>query len=338
MTSPASSVLVLGGTSWLGGRVAALAREAGHDVTCLARGESGTVPQGVTLVRGDRSRPDAYTDLPDRRWDLVVDVARQPGHVRSAVGALSDRADAWAFVSSCSVYASHADHAADESAAVLPALEADEATAEQYGEGKVACEQAVLDARDGAALVARSGLIVGSGDPSERFGYWPSRFALAARDGGPVLVPEQTDRPVQWVHVDDLAAWLLSAGLAGTTGVVNASGATTPLGAVLDAAADASGFVGERVPASDEALAAASVEEYMGPRSLPLWLHDVDWLGFQDRDTSAARSLGLAQRPLADTVRDALAWEEHLGLDRPRTRAGLDRADELAVIAGIRSR
>jgi nucleoside-diphosphate-sugar epimerase len=338
MTSPDASVLVLGGTSWLGGRVAALARDAGHDVTCLARGESGTVPEGVPLVRGDRSRPDAYTALPDRRWDLVVDVARQPGHVRGAVAALAERADAWAFVSSCSVYASHADHAADESAALLPALEGDEATVEQYGEGKVACEQAVLEGRDGAALVARSGLIVGSGDPSERFGYWPSRFALAARDGGPVLVPEQTGRPVQWVHVDDLAAWLLSAGLAGTTGVLNASGATAPLGAVLDAAADASGFTGERVPASDEALAAASVEEYMGPRSLPLWLHDTDWLGFQDRDTSAARALGLGQRPLADTVRDALAWEEHLGLDRPRTRAGLDRADELAIIAGLPSR
>ncbi len=338
MSSPAASVLVLGGTSWLGGRVAALAREAGHDVTCLARGESGTVPEGAALVRADRSRPDAYAALPDRRWDLVVDVARQPGHVRGAVAALSDRADAWAFVSSCSVYASHADHAADESAAVLPALEADEASAEQYGEGKVACEQAVLEARDGAALVARSGLIVGSGDPSERFGYWPSRFALAARDGGPVLVPEQTGRPVQWVHVDDLAAWLLSAGLAGRTGVLNASGAATPLGSVLDAAADASGFAGERVPVSDAELAAASVEEYMGPRSLPLWLHDADWLGFQDRDTSAARSLGLAQRPLADTVRDALSWEEHLGLDRPRVRAGLDRADELAVIAGLPSR
>jgi nucleoside-diphosphate-sugar epimerase len=337
MTSPASSVLVLGGTSWLGGRVAALAREAGHDVTCLARGRSGPVPEGVTLVRGDRSQPDAYAALPDARWDLVVDVARQPGHVRGAVAALSDRADAWAFVSSCSVYASHADHAADETAALLPALEADEATAEQYGEGKVACEQAVLEARDGAALVARSGLIVGSGDPSERFGYWPSRFALAARDGGPVLVPERADRPVQWVHVDDLAAWLLSAGLTGTTGAFNASGATTSLGAVLDAAAEASGFTGERVPAGDEALAAAGVEEYMGPRSVPLWLHDPDWLGFQDRDTSAARSHGLTQRPLADTVRDALAWEEELGLDRARTRAGLDRDDELAIIRGLPS-
>jgi hypothetical protein len=59
-------------------------------VTCLARGFSGAAPDGVELVRADRSRPGAYDALGHQRWDVVVDVARQPGQVRSAVRALAD--------------------------------------------------------------------------------------------------------------------------------------------------------------------------------------------------------------------------------------------------------
>ena len=331
-----SNVLILGGTSWLGGVVAATAVGAGHDVTCLARGESGTVPEGARLVRGDRSTPHAYAGLPPgAHWDLVVDVARQPGHVRGALRELADRSDHWVFVSSCSVYARHDEHGADEAAELLPALVGEEGTPEQYGEAKVACENAVTAVRGPDALVARSGLIVGFGDLSERFGYWPGRFALAAQDRGAVLVPADADRPVQWVDVTDLATWLLTAGLAGVTGTMNAMGPATSLGHVLGAAAAAAGFEGETVAASDEALVAARVEEFMGARSLPLWLHDPAWGAFLDRSGVAAREAGLRCRPLADTMAAARGWEESLGLDRARTRAGLDRDAELAIIASL---
>src|SRR5262249_43554114 len=155
-----------------------------------------------------------------------------------------------------------------------------------------------LAARGGDALVARSGLIVGHGDLSERFGYWPGRFALAAEDGRPVLVPDSPDQPVQWVHVADLAHWLLTAGLDGVTGTMNAMGPTVPLATVLDAAAEAAGFEGRRVTVADEQLAAAGVEEFMGQRSLPLWLRDPDWQAFLDRSASAAAAAGLTMRPL----------------------------------------
>jgi nucleoside-diphosphate-sugar epimerase len=332
-----AKILVLGGTSWLGGTVAATALAQGHEVTCFARGQSGPAPTGARLVTGDRDEADAYAALPRQdAWDLVVDVARQPGHVRGAVKALSDRAEHWVFVSSGSVYARHDTPQADEGAALLPALASDSAAPEEYGEAKVACEQAVVEARGPHALIARSGLIVGHGDLSERFGYWPSRFALAVEDGGPVLVPARRDRPVQWIDVEDLAGWILGAGLSGVTGVYDAVGARTPLGAVLDTAARVAGFSGRVLAASDEDLRAAGVEEFMGPRSLPLWLADPDWQAFQDRSGARASQRGLRQRPLADTMADALSWERLLGVGRSRTRAGLDRAEELAIIGATR--
>jgi hypothetical protein len=74
------------------------------------------------------------------------------------------------------------------------------------------------------------------------------------------------------------------------------------------------------------------VEEYMGPRSLPLWIADPEWAGFSARDTRSADRAGLAARDVAVTMREALAWERELGLARTGRRAGLDRSEELSLL------
>ncbi|MEO7059920.1 MAG: NAD-dependent epimerase/dehydratase family protein [Lapillicoccus sp.] len=329
------SILILGGTSWLGATIARHALADGHDVVCLARGESGPVPAGARLVRADRSQPDAYAALPPGPWDLVVDLTRQPGQARSALEALSDRAQRWVLVSSGSVYADHSHAGGDLTTPLLPAFVGDESGPEQYGEAKVACEAAVTAHRGADALIARSGLIAGHGDLSDRFGYWVGRFALAQQDGGPVLVPVHLERGAQYVDVVDLASWVVGAGLRGVAGVVDAYGPRRTLGEVLSAAALVAGFDGEQVTMSDADLVAAGVEQYMGPRSLALWLHDPEWLGFSAHEDASARAAGLLTRPLEATTRDALEWEEHLGLGRTGRRAGLDREDEIRLISGV---
>ena len=128
--------LVLGGTAWLGRTVTTYAQERGHEVTCLARGESGPVAEGVTLVTADRRSAGTYDAVSGSDWDLVVDVSWPPDMVRSALAALSERAAHWEIVSSCSVYADHSQPDADESADLLPALEADTAGLAQYGEAR----------------------------------------------------------------------------------------------------------------------------------------------------------------------------------------------------------
>ena len=301
------SVLVLGGTGWLSREVAARAVSLGHDVTCLARGQSGAAPDGANLVTGDRSQPGGYDGLPDQSWDLVVDVASQPGYVRSAVRALADRARRWVYVSSLSVYRDNSEPGADESAEVLPALHSDQAAVEQYGEGKVACEVALRSSLPDRLFVARPGLICGHGDRSDRFGYWPWRFDRSP--DAPVIAPGPLDAPVQLLDVTDLAVWLVDAGLSDATGTFNAIGEVRRFGDVVAACRAATGHRGEVVVADPDWLLAQGVTPWMGPRSLPVWTPGQDYAGFFTRSRAAAEALGLPDPDLAGLARAALAWE-----------------------------
>ena len=71
-------LLLLGGSAWLGRTTAAVAVGQGHEVTCLARGDSGEVPGEARFVRADRDRADAYDGVAGERWDAVIDVAGPP--------------------------------------------------------------------------------------------------------------------------------------------------------------------------------------------------------------------------------------------------------------------
>ncbi len=329
-------LLVLGGTAWLGGQVARTALERGHAVTCLARGTAGQVPGGAELVRADRTLPGALDGVAGRSWDAVVDVGRQPGQVRDAARALAACTAHAVFVSSGNVYADHATPGQAEDAPLLPPLAGDEMqTMETYGEAKVACERHVV-AAFGAdrALLARSGLIGGPGDTSGRSGYWPLRFARPAADDGTVLVPDDPGLGTQLVDVRDLATWLVSAAETGLAGAYTAVGERVPLGEHLAAARSVAGHAGTPAPADPAWLLAQGVQEWSGPRSLPLWLADPDWRGFADHDGSAARATGLALRPLAQTLADTLAWELAQDPDRPRG-AGLTPADERELLARL---
>lgn len=320
-------VLVLGGTGWLSGRIARRWVDDGASVTCLARG-GRPAPAGARLIVADRTAPDAYAAAAGEEWDEIVDISSDPAAVGAAVEALGKRAAHWSYVSSLSVYADNADPDADESAALAVPLEPGDEY--DYSRAKSAAERAVSALGDRAAI-ARPGLIVGPGDPTDRFGYWPSRFALAG--AGPVLVPDAEGLAAQVIDVDDLADFVGAAARRGWTGTVNAIGPTMPLAAMLGVARAVAGHTGALRAASPEWLVGQGVAHWAGPRSLPLWL-PADMPGFATRRGDAYRAAGGGIRPLEETVARVLADERERGLDRARA-SGLTRAEELDLLAAL---
>lgn len=329
-------MLVLGGTAFLSAAVVELALERGHQVSCLNRGRRRSHAPGAELIAADRDRGEVAYAGATGEWDAVVDVTWQPAHARDAVAVLGGRSAHWAFVSSASVYADHDVPGAEEGDALLPAYgQQGPAQIELYGEAKVACEVACAEAVGDRLQVCRPGLIAGRGDPSDRFGYWPARFARP--DSGDVLVPDRSEQWMQVIGVADLARWLVDSAESKTVGTFNLVGDPMPLSAMINRVQHVCGSTAAQVAVDPDWLVQQQVNFWAGPRSLPLWLPSEGYTGFGARSNKAAKAAGLQLSTLADVVKESLGFEQELGVDRERT-AGLSRETEAALLAAWSAR
>lgn len=324
--------LVLGGTKMVGHAVASEALARGHEVVCAARGESGPVPGGATLLKIDRDV--SHDELAGERFDAVVDVATISYQwVEGALAALAKAAGHWTFVSTINVYSNVVTFDQRPGAPLLEPrtepVEGELTDPDVYGAIKVASENAVRDTMGDKAFVVRPGLITGKLDGSDRFGYWPGRFAR----GGQVLVPQRPDQPAQYIDVEDLARWIVDAGEQRVAGTYDGIGPWTGLNTLLSDIAAAVGTEVEFVEATPGQLTAAEVNPWGGPRSLPLWAPE-SHTGFVAHDAAPSIAAGLRLRPLDEAVASALARERELGLDRPR-KAGLSADEEKDAIGSI---
>lgn len=332
------TLLLIGGGVFLGRALLDAALARGHAVSVFNRGKARSDwPAGVEVLTGDR-RGDLGA-LESGRWDAAIDTCGYcPADVLPTARALS-ACQRYLFVSSISAYASLADAGQNESAPLASAagLAADAAvTGESYGPLKAECER-VLGAQLGARLIAvRPGLIVGPGDPSGRFSYWPWRAAA----GGAMLVPAAPrEARLQFIDVRDLAAWMVALLEGGASGAFNATGPAGGAGvgwaeliAACRAGARAAGHApADSVEVAEAVLTANGVEPWTG---LPLWMPAGDGAnaGLMTIDVSRAVAHGLRTRPLADTVRAVLAEPLPRAGD-PRLAARLAAAREAELIA-----
>lgn len=337
------TLLILGGTAFLGPEIVQAAEKRGFTVTLFNRGK--THPElfpTLEKLKGDRDskKDEGLNALKGRKWDAVVDTSGYvPRHVKDSAELLAENVKQYVFISTISVYAGFPNPGMNEEA---PVGKVDDETIEQvtgasYGPLKALCEQAAEKAMPGRVTNIRPGLIVGPGDPTDRYTYWPVRVAR----GGEVLAPGTPKDPVQVIDVRDLAEWTMKTIEDGTVGVFNATGPanTAPLtiGAMLDACKTACGSDAKFTWADADFLAAQGVQPW---GHMPVWLPPVGEMGgMSQMDVSKAVAKGLTFRPHVETARDTLAWWNAQPEDRrQRLRAGLPAERETAVLAAFHER
>ncbi len=339
-------ILILGGTGFTGPHQVRYALSRGHKVTLFNRGKQPHEwPGEVEELLGDRNTGDLKS-LEGRDWDVCIDnPTTLPFWVRDAGRALKGRVKHYVFISTISVYAAN-DKPADETAALAPyggkdALAETQDTVKAsggalYGPLKALSEaQARLWFGEGATTVIRPGLIVGPGDETDRFTYWPVRLAR----GGEVAAPGDGTDPVQFIDARDLAEWTIRMAEQGKAGTFNATGPATPLTAkaLLDGVGKAVQSDAKLTWVATPFLEAQKVSAWS---DMPVWVPGQgETEGFARRSIARAQGAGLTYRPLATTAADTLAWFRTQPPERQaKLRAGLPPERETALLAAWKAR
>lgn len=319
-------LLILGGTIFLGRAVTDAALARGHDVTHFNRGVSGARDARVETILGDRGSAEDLARLA-HDFDAVIDSS---GYLPQVVARSVERfADVprYHFVSTVSVY-SGADRREDGPRLPPPDPLPEQRSAEHYGACKTGCEDVVLETFGDRATIVRPGLIVGPYDPTDRFTWWPERVAR----GGEVLAPGAPDRPVQVIDVRDLAEWmvrLVEDDVAGTYNALGPVEGSLTMGELLETCKAVSGSDARFTWVDDATLEGAGVGAWV---EMPLWIPEPELSngGHMRTPIARARAAGLRTRPIAETVRDTLAWScSRVGHS---WKAGLDPAKEAGIL------
>jgi 2'-hydroxyisoflavone reductase len=295
-------LLVLGGTGFVGPHLVRHAALRGHRVTIFTRGRhDADLPAEVVRLKGDRNGD--LKSLEGKSWDVVIDDnATNPEWVRLSTKLLKGHVARYLFTSSTGVYYPYLSRGIDESVAVR--LEANDPKDEsaKFGVAKATCERVVQTAFGADAFVVRPTYIVGPGDTTDRFPYWPQRLAR----GGDVLAPGRQDDPVQFIDVRDLAEFMIRLIETGRGAIYNAVGPQSELTipSFLDQARAALASDAKFVRIDDyEFLSKHGIED-----AIPWAMLKGNDDGMMSVRHDRAEAAGLKYRPLAMTVRDTLAW------------------------------
>jgi len=313
-------MLVLGGTGLIGPALVEYALSRGHNVVLFNRGKTRThlFPE-IEKLQGDRdpSKGEGIRALEGRKFDVVFDdCGYYPRHVKASAELMAPNIKHYVYVSSISCYKRNDIEHMDEDAelATMP-----DPTVETMGEGyvnygplKALCEQAAEAAMPGKTCVVRPGYIVGPGDGSDRFGYWPMR----ADKGGDFVVPGAPTDPIQVIDVRDLSEWMVHVAENRTVGRFNACGPEKKLewGRVIDSC------VKHASRECKPRWASLEVLEKFPNAPFQIWSpYAGETKGFHTVSNARAVKKGLRFRDIDTTVADTLAWYKTLPPERQAT-------------------
>lgn len=193
-----------------------------------------------------------------------------------------------------------------------------------YGPLKVLCEKAVQEAFPTGAIVVRPGYIVGPGDSTDRWTYWPVRVA----GGGEMIAPGEASYPMEIIDARDLARFVIHLLEQRATGTFNAVGPAKPMpmGEMLDRLKAVTGST-----VTFTWVDAAWLEQQKA--TFPIWNAPTGPYA-QVHTVSNARAVaaGLTYRPFEETARETLEWWNGLPEERRNEmRSGLRQPPGLAT-------
>ena len=339
-------ILMLGGTGFTGPLQVQYALARGHQITLFNRGRRPKDwPGEVEELTGDRETGDLKSLEGTREWDVCIDIPTSvPSWVRDVGQVLKGRVKHYVFISTISVYPDDLPPNRNEDAPTQRYTGADimketrttlRANMALYGPMKAACEQEAEKQFPGITTIIRPSLIVGPGDETDRFTYWPVRVA----NGGEILAPGDGEDAVQFIDARDLAEWVIHMVEQRTLGIFNAAGPsyTLSMAAMLHGIRAATTAHAEFTWVDADFLRENNVSPW---GDMPVWLpRRGEGAGLSRVSIERAKAAGLKFRSLADTTAATLAYWNSLPAERRATlRAGLKPAREAEVLKAWHAR
>ena len=304
-------ILILGGTSFLGPHQIAYALGRGHSITTFTRGKTKpTIHKKlfgeVEMLVGDRK--DNLEALKGRKWDAVIDNSgRRVQWTKDTAELLRDHVDLYLYTSSTGVYYPYLGKDIKEDTKLVTkvpeGIDKYQKMEYDYGVMKTNSELEAQKAfgKD-RTIIVRPTYMMGPGDRTDRFTYWPVRLNL----GGEVMVPGKTDDPVQYIDVRDVANWMIRLIENRKAGTYNAVGPASPTGMqrFIHGAHAAFSSPASFVMIDDYEFLKEHDVYYIVPWIMP----EPNTVGSALVNNQHAIANGLSFTPLAQSVRDIYEW------------------------------
>lgn len=335
-------ILILGGTGFIGPNTVRYSVERGHKVSIFTRGRREVdLPASVERLVGDRGSD--LSALEGREWDAVLDNSSYDYRwVQKSTDLLADACEHYLLVSTLSVYAMPEVDFASASQPVMNALAVDaplvpvpddfeDGQEADYALMKVLCEKTVQSALPGRHTIVRPTLIVGPGDHTGRWSYWPMRF----QDGGEILAPGNPAHSTQVIDQRDLSEWHVRLLENGTRGIFHGAGPASYLTmqSMLEQVGSSTDKAYSLTWAAEDFLAENGVNPWS---DMPAWIPGYP---IMYSDVSASVAAGLSYRPISDTAAATVRFEQSRPQGDERFRPfSLSREREQAVLKAWHSR